>query len=740
MFNRSRCVVLAAVLILTGAIFLAQPTRADPESCFVSTSPRLVGSNSDVNFQFNFTNTDPSATIDWITITVPNSSINVVSSSAAGWNSFIDSSGVEYDDGNLIPGASLTLNVEAQTGPFQAGESDWGIYAYDNSVPGDLGDNICQNNTPLDMIDNTPYISSLTPSDVTTNSVLISWTTSLPATSQVDYGLDDTYGNSTNLDNNLVTNHSVSVYGLTPNTGYHYQVESTTPAGGDAVSGDNTFLTAINLSSNNDQSSAAVSPSSKKPTTKGKNPPSISLDTSLISKVNKTVPTIFGVATAASTVTRVEYSTDGGKDWLLVNSAIGLGTKSVSFSFTPINLPDGTYNIEAEAFNSSGDSATTAALTIVIDRVPPQVGGSIITVGAQVLQPNVNGVIEALDGVDQKITVHSIGGPVSVEILSQQVGDATNSSIFQLTENPASGLWSGILSFVKPGNYELTISSINGAGEKTNQYLQTIESLAPAKVISAKTKDVIKKTTGILYYKDIDSGSWVVWDGAAYGETNPQTSSDGRLDLLVPPGTYYLKVSAAGYHPLISRSFTLTQSLPLTATLALHPTLGLDLGFMHLSIPSFSVSTLSINPPKISSQLNKNPLVGQAFPSFSLQSTSGNTVNQIDLYGKPTVVAALGSWSPTTIGQLSILANLQKNSNINVIPIFIQDSLANITQYIKNNGYNLVALADPNGTLVQPLQIGYLPTYYFLNQNGYIKKVAVGVLSASELQSGLVGQ
>jgi len=65
--------------------------------------------------------------------------------------------------------------------------------------------------------------------------------------------------------------------------------------------------------------------------------------------------------------------------------------------------------------------------------------------------------------------------------------------------------------------------------------------------------------------------------------------------------------------------------------------------------------------------------------------------------------------------------------------------LANVTEYLGSNGYKLTALADPNGTLVQPLQIGYLPTYYFLDQSGHIKKVTVGVLSSSELQSGLVG-
>jgi hypothetical protein len=528
---------------------------------------------------------------------------------------------------------------------------------------------------------------------------------------------------------------------LTANTGYHYQVESTTPAGGDDFSSDNTFLTAINVSANNTGPSSGGSVvSTGTPTTKGKNPPGISLDTSQIPKVNKTVPTIKGTASDSTAVSRIEYSTDSGQNWLLVDSAIGLGTKSVSFSFTPVNLPDGTYHIEVEAFNSNGNSATTAPITIVLDRVPPQIGGSIITVGPQVLQPNANGVIEALVGVDQKITVHSIGGPSSVNILSQQIGDAANSSNFQLTEDPSSGLWTGILSFARPGTYELTVRSLNGAGEKNDQFLQTISVLPPAQVVSASTKDVVKVATTVLYYKDIDSGDWVVWDGAAYGEVNPQTSSDGRVHLLIPPGSYYLKVSAAGYRPLISRIFTINQSLPLTTPLALQPSAVLDLGFVHLSLPSFSVSSLSINPPKLASTAKGSPLLGEPFPSFSLQSTNGTTENQLDLDGKPTIVAALGSWSPTTVEQLNVLANLQKNSNINVVPIFIQDSLANVTEYLGSNGYKLTALADPNGTLVQPLQIGYLPTYYFLDQSGHIKKVTVGVLSSSELQSGLVGQ
>jgi len=78
-----------------------------------------------------------------------------------------------------------------------------------------------------------------------------------------------------------------------------------------------------------------------------------------------------------------------------------------------------------------------------------------------------------------------------------------------LTEDPSSGLWTGILSFARPGTYELTVRSLNGAGEKNDQFLQTISVLPPAQVVSASTKDVVKVATTVLYYKDIDSGDWL---------------------------------------------------------------------------------------------------------------------------------------------------------------------------------------------------------------------------------------
>lgn len=78
---------------------------------------------------------------------------------------------------------------------------------------------------------------------VTASSATITWSTNLPATSQVEYGTSTAYGSTTALDNNAVANHSVALSSLSPATVYHYRVVSSASSN-QAESGDQTFSTA----------------------------------------------------------------------------------------------------------------------------------------------------------------------------------------------------------------------------------------------------------------------------------------------------------------------------------------------------------------------------------------------------------------------------------------------------------------------------------------------------------------
>jgi hypothetical protein len=87
----------------------------------------------------------------------------------------------------------------------------------------------------------TPVISNALAA--TSTSATITWATDEPSTSQVQYGTSTSYGGLTSLDSSMVTDHSVTLNGLTANTAYHYSVISTNALGGQTVSGDLTFAT-----------------------------------------------------------------------------------------------------------------------------------------------------------------------------------------------------------------------------------------------------------------------------------------------------------------------------------------------------------------------------------------------------------------------------------------------------------------------------------------------------------------
>jgi len=56
--------------------------------------------------------------------------------------------------------------------------------------------------------------------------VTITWTTDVPADSQVQFGLTPGYGSATPVDRTLVRSHSVTITGLARRTHYFFQVLS----------------------------------------------------------------------------------------------------------------------------------------------------------------------------------------------------------------------------------------------------------------------------------------------------------------------------------------------------------------------------------------------------------------------------------------------------------------------------------------------------------------------------------
>ncbi|MBP6963462.1 MAG: family 10 glycosylhydrolase [Armatimonadetes bacterium] len=91
--------------------------------------------------------------------------------------------------------------------------------------------------------DTTPPVISGVSASFGATYATITWQTDEASTSQVEYGLTQSYGSQTTEDTALVKSHSVSITGLTPGTTYNYRVKSKDADNNLATSGNFTFTT-----------------------------------------------------------------------------------------------------------------------------------------------------------------------------------------------------------------------------------------------------------------------------------------------------------------------------------------------------------------------------------------------------------------------------------------------------------------------------------------------------------------
>jgi hypothetical protein len=160
------------------------------------------------------------------------------SANQAGPNpQFVNASSAPYDFHvqSGAPGIDAGVNQSTVSADFdgtprpQGSSTDVGAYEYAATAPPPTS--------------TAPVVSGVFVSSITSNSAIVNWSTDQPATSYVQYGTS-AYTNTTPTDSTPVTLHSVTLYGLSSSTPYHFAVGSRNATGQLSLSPDSTFSTA----------------------------------------------------------------------------------------------------------------------------------------------------------------------------------------------------------------------------------------------------------------------------------------------------------------------------------------------------------------------------------------------------------------------------------------------------------------------------------------------------------------
>lgn len=472
-----------------------------------------------------------------------------------------------------------------------------------------------------------------------------------------------------------------------------------------------------------------------------KTPPKVALVTDF-SKPFVQAPEVSGNASDASGIEKIEYSTDDGANWLPVDK-IGQASSpgGIVFTFKPSLVEDGNYQVRIRARDIVGNEAVTDASVLIIDRLPPRIGPALYSIGPRVLTLEEGGQVVTLSGVGIKVTVTGVGGPTSVTIEARGVGqeEAAPIATVPLGKNPDNGLWSGQLLFANAGTYELVVKSSDGAGNKQERKLNDVIVLDLGKIEGEEGPVANAKIT--LWYFQPSTARFVLWDGTSYSQDNPQnTDGEGKYRLLVSAGKYYLQINAAGYKTLKTNIFTADRTLPIVSDFKLEVARRIKIGPFKLNLPDFRISRaqIGLSYPQIPKEVRlKNDNVGKGLPNFTF-GAQNMQISNVSLRGKPTILTFLNTWSPQASEQLSAMEQITTSQNVGAIAIMSEEATSSASIFKRRGNYKIPIFADADGELVEPLGLLTEPTHFFLDRNGIIKKIKVGVLNKEELIDNLV--
>jgi hypothetical protein len=205
--------------------------------------------------------------------------------------------------------------------------NDWGTNAYTLRL------------TPASGGGSGPNISGISVNSITTVSANVIWTTDVPATTQVEYGITAAYGNLTTLNATLSTSHSQALAGLTIGTLYHYRVHSKNSGGVESISGDAVFSTNSTVDTT---------------------PPTVSMTAPASGATVSNTVTVSATAADNVAVASVQFTLDGAN----LGAAVTAAPYQISWDST--KAANGAHSLSAVATDTSANKATASAVSVTV--------------------------------------------------------------------------------------------------------------------------------------------------------------------------------------------------------------------------------------------------------------------------------------------------------------------------------------------------------------------------------------
>lgn len=125
------------------------------------------------------------------------------------------------------------------------------------------------------------------------------------------------------------------------------------------------------------------------------------------------------------------------------------------------------------------------------------------------------------------------------------------------------------------------------------------------------------------------------------------------------------------------------------------------------------------------------PQEGFLAPDFSLQSITGETYTLSDLRGQAVVINLWATWCPPCRAEMPALQKMYEEYGDQGLVILavnstVQDDAAAIAPFASEYGLTFPILLDGAGLATSAYQVRSLPSSYFIDRQGIVRKVIIG--------------
>jgi cytochrome c biogenesis protein CcmG/thiol:disulfide interchange protein DsbE len=126
-----------------------------------------------------------------------------------------------------------------------------------------------------------------------------------------------------------------------------------------------------------------------------------------------------------------------------------------------------------------------------------------------------------------------------------------------------------------------------------------------------------------------------------------------------------------------------------------------------------------------------SPREGFAAPDFTLQTLTGETMALSELRGRVVVVNLWASWCPPCREEMPALERAYRDVNPQGVEFLAvnttyQDSLSQAVSFVNRYELSFPILSDHTGQVARLYQLRALPSTFFIDTDGVIRKVVIG--------------